>query len=279
MHVILFFVGHWCDLDYDLQCMLAGATIFATEPHLLMRQLVPSLLQVFLVSIIPVVAALLGSVVAALRPPGRIVRSSIQHFAAGVIFSVVAVELLPEVRRGHDPFEVGWTFAAGVVLMLIIDAAVKRFNNGGEQGAERRPSPGQLVPIGVDVLLDGILIGIAMTTGLKQGVLLTIALTLELFSLGLTMALEFGASKSLVRVLAPTGIACLMIVGAILGRTLLANASVHTLAGLLAFGCAALLFLVTEELLIEAHKSANTSVTTTMFFVGFLIFLLLGMVE
>ena len=42
-------------------------------------------------------------------PPGLIARSSIQHFAAGVIFSVVAVDLLPEVRRGHDPFEVGWT--------------------------------------------------------------------------------------------------------------------------------------------------------------------------
>ena len=242
-------------------------------------QMPPSVLQVFLVSTIPVVAALLGAAVAALRPPGRVVRSSIQHFAAGVIFSVVAVELLPEVRQGHDPFEVGWTFAAGVALMLIIDAVVKRFRHDGEQGAARGPSPGQLVPIGVDVLLDGILIGIAMTTGLKQGVLLTIALTLELFSLGLTMALEFATSKLLVRVLAPTGIACLMIVGAVLGRTLLADASVHTLAGLLAFGCAALLFLVTEELLIEAHESANTSVTTAMFFVGFLIFLLLGMVE
>lgn len=241
--------------------------------------MLPSILQVFLVSAIPVVAAFLGAAVAALRPPGSIVRSSIQHFAAGVIFSVVAVELLPEVRRGHDPFEVGWTFAAGVALMLIIDVLVKRFRHPSEQGGAGGPSPGALVPIGVDVLLDGILIGIAMTAGLKQGVLLTIALTLELFSLGLTMALEFSASKRFVRVLAPTGIACLMIVGAVLGRTLLADASVHTLAGLLSFGCAALLFLVTEELLIEAHESADTAVTTTMFFVGFLIFLLLGMVE
>jgi len=54
---------------------------------------------------------------------------------------------------------------------------------------------------------------------------------------------------------------------------------VHTLARLLFFGCAALLFLVTEELLIDAHEAAGTAVTTTMFFVGFLIFLLLGMLE
>src|SRR5512140_4018882 len=239
----------------------------------------PTVVQVALVAAIPVVAALLGATVAALRPPGPIVRSSIQHFAAGVIFSVVAVELLPEVRRGHDPFEVGWTFAAGVALMLAIEEVVKRFNHRGEHASGRGPSPGQLVPIGVDLVLDGLLIGIAVTAGMKQGILLTIALALELFSLGLAMAVQFGGTKVLVRVLAPTGIACLMIVGAVLGRTLLADASEHTLAGLLSFGCAALLFLVTEELLIEAHESADTAVTTPMFFVGFLVFLLLGMLE
>jgi len=239
----------------------------------------PGILQVLLISAIPVGAAFIGATIAALRPPGRVVRSSIQHFAAGVIFSVVAVELLPDVRRGHDPFEVGWTFAAGVVLMLVIDEVVKRFNHAGDHASARGPSLGQLVPIGVDLLLDGVLIGIAMTAGLKQGVLLTAALTLELFSLGLAMAVQFGAAKFLVRVLAPTCIACLMIAGAGLGRTLLADASVHTLAGLLSFGCAALLFLVTEELLTEAHESTDTAVTTTMFFVGFLIFLLLGMLE
>jgi len=239
----------------------------------------PSTPQVLLISAIPVAAAFIGALIAAVRPPGKVVRSSIQHFAAGVIFSVVAVELLPEVRRGHDPFEVGWTFAAGLALMLAIDEGVKRFNHGAKHAGIGAPSPGQLIPIGVDLLLDGLLIGIAMTAGLKQGVLLTVALTLELFSLGLAMALNFASAKPSVRVLAPTGIACLIILGALLGTTVLAGASVHTLAGLLAFGCAALLFLVTEELLIEAHESADTAVTTTMFFVGFLIFLLLGMIE
>jgi ZIP family zinc transporter len=235
--------------------------------------------QIVLISAIPVGAAFLGALAAALRPPGPMVRSSIQHFAAGVIFSVVAVELLPEVRRVHDPFEVGWTFAAGVALMLGIEEAVRRFAPAAGHGAARGPSVGQLVPIGVDLLLDGLLIGIAMTAGLKQGMLLTFALTLELFSLGLAMALTFGGRTLTVRILAPTGIACLMVVGAVAGRVFLADASIHTLAGLLSFGCAALLFLVTEELLIEAHESADNSLTTAMFFVGFLIFLLLGMVE
>src|SRR5512140_2703817 len=162
--------------------------------------MLPSVLQVVLIASIPVGAAFLGAMTAAVRPPGRVVRSCIQHFAAGVIFSVVAVELLPDVRRGHDPFEVGWTFAAGVALMLAIEKIVKHFGPKGEEAAARGPSPGQLVPIGVDLLIDGLLIGIAMTAGMKQGLLLTIALTLELFSLGLSMALQFGTKSKLTRV-------------------------------------------------------------------------------
>ena len=53
--------------------------------------MIPSVLQVVLISAVPVGAAFLGAATAALRPPGNVVRSSIQHFAAGVIFSVVAV--------------------------------------------------------------------------------------------------------------------------------------------------------------------------------------------
>ena len=40
-----------------------------------------------------------------------------------------------------------------------------------------------------------------------------------------------------------------------------------------------LLYLVTEELLVDAHASGETTLGTAMFFVGFLAFLLLGMVE
>jgi len=73
----------------------------------------PSLATVMLYALVPVVTTAAGAVYAALRPPSAEIRSLIQHFAAGVVFSVVAVELLPDVTRVHDPFEIGWTFAAG----------------------------------------------------------------------------------------------------------------------------------------------------------------------
>jgi len=45
----------------------------------------------------------------------------------------------------------------------------------------------------------------------------------------------------------------------------------------LSFGLAALLFLVTEELLTEAHEGPESPWLTSSFFLGFLVFLLLGM--
>lgn len=46
---------------------------------------------------------------------------------------------------------------------------------------------------------------------------------------------------------------------------------------LLAAGLVALLYLVTEELLVEAHEAEETPITTAAFLVGFLVLALLRM--
>lgn len=48
------------------------------------------------------------------------------------------------------------------------------------------------------------------------------------------------------------------------------------LAAILGFGASALLYLVTEDLLLEAHATSDTLVVTATFFLGFLIPLLLA---
>lgn len=48
---------------------------------------------------------------------------------------------------------------------------------------------------------------------------------------------------------------------------------------MLSFGSAALLYLVTEELLVEAHEAGETTFAPSMFFAGFLLFLLLGLLD
>lgn len=237
------------------------------------------LLYIVLYSSIPVAATALGATLAVLIPPRPTIRSAMQHFAAGVVFSVVAVELLPDIIRVHDVREVVWGFALGIALMLVIRHVTAASGAGsGEPDAPATNSAGMLVAIGIDFFLDGLLVGIGFAAGQKEGVLLTIALSIELLSLGLAIAGAYSATRRRAAILVPTGLALLLVAGAVVGGIALQHLSDHALAAVLSFGSAALLFLVTEELLVEAHEVPETQAATAMFFAGFLVFLVLGMV-
>ena len=66
--------------------------------------------------------------------------------------------------------------------------------------------------------------------------------------------------------------------GAVAGALLFGVLDADWQVGILSFGAAALLYLVTEELLVEAHEQGETTVGSAMFFVGFVFSLLLAMV-
>jgi ZIP family zinc transporter len=57
------------------------------------------LLRVIAYTLIPVAASGIGGVIAVIRPPGKTLKSAIQHFAAGVVFAAAALELIPKVRE------------------------------------------------------------------------------------------------------------------------------------------------------------------------------------
>lgn len=235
------------------------------------------LLKVMLFALLPVATMIVGGAVAVWRPPNAMWRSVILHFAAGVVFSVVAVELLPDVVSRHRPLEVAIGFALGVAVPLGLRAWSERRSKG--EPSENAASSGLLFGVGVDIVIDGLLLGIGFAAGAKEGVLLTLALAVELLSLGLATAAALGqAGATRARNLATVaGLALLFLVGAGAGATLLAQLSVEWLELVLSFGLAALLFLVTEELLVEAHEEPESPLLTATFFGGFLLFLLLGM--
>ena len=247
-------------------------------------------------SLLPAVVMILGAALAVWRAPGPQLRSAILHFAAGVIFSVVAVELLPDIVQHHAPYEVALGFGLGVATMLGLRYFTQRLEKQAETAPQALavpgaagagasgPSPlpwGLLVAIGIDILIDGLLLGIGFAAGAKEGTLLAIALTIELLSLGLATAVELregghGQGRAVAIV---AGTSLMLLVGAGIGTTMLRGATGNLLEIVLSFGLAALLFLVTEELLTEAHEETETPLLTLSFFVGFLLFLLLGMVS
>lgn len=130
--------------------------------------------------------------------------------------------------------------------------------------------------VGIDFAVDGLVLGAGFAVGGNTGLLLAVAITVEYLFVGLSMSSTLGehASRRLVVGL-PPGLALLTVVGAVVGATVLGSVSGRTLAGVLAFGAVAFMYLVVEELLVSAHEQGETAAGSALFFVGFLLYLVL----
>ena len=223
-------------------------------------------MQAWAYTLIPAAAAVLGAAVAVNLRPGPVLVSAVQHFAAGVVFAAAAGEILPDLRHAGSPWATLVGGALGVVAMLLL----RRL-----EGRMKGPV-GLMSVTGIDILVDGLVLGIAFAAGAKAGILLTVALTIEVLFLGLTVANELGeggASKRKIVGLT-AGLVLLLPLGALLGGPV-GSMPAAVQGGFLAFGLIALLYLVTEELLVEAHETEDRPWVTAMFFAGFLLLLLL----
>jgi len=230
-----------------------------------------SLQTVLTYTLIPVVVTIIGGIIAAYRSPGEKTRITVQHFAAGVVFAAVAIELLPELVTNLQILPLIIGFSSGVALMLVVRWGSEKFEGGQGSGS-------LVIAAGVDVFIDGLLMGVSFDIGIKEGIIITVALSIELLFLSLSVSSNLAKEgKSKLRIIVTTIILSLLVlVGATLGGTILQGIHGSALEGIIAFAVAALLYLVTEELLVEAHKGKqDTAFSTTMFFVGFLIVIIL----
>ena len=142
-------------------------------------------------------------------------------------------------------------------------------------------SKGYLIPwallavVAVDAILDGVLIGMSVSAGERMGQMMSVALSLEMFFLGIS------TSNSLVKRGVPfrvalficTIIPSFIVVGGILGFTVCASFEPPGFLACLSFGVASLIYLICDELLIEAHEDLDndTWYVTSSLFVGFLL--------
>jgi len=222
--------------------------------------------------LIPAVVALAGGVLAAYWQPDRHTRSLIQHFAAGVVLAALAVELLPEIGREHapGPILIG-AFAVGSLFMYGMKLWSERMEHAAAQteGADGL-NRGLLLATFIDIAMDGFIIGAGFAAGGETGPILALGLSVELLFLGLALASDATKGWRIVAIAGALGVTVLAC--ALLGNYLLTGASGTVIGAALAFSAAALLYLVTEELLIEAHEVEEKPVATLVLFGGFLVF-------
>ncbi len=235
----------------------------------------------------PVIAGIIGGAVAVVRTPSAALVSGVQHFAAGVVMAAVATEVLPDLRARGPLWLIILGFSAGVALLV----GFRQFEDHGPHGEDEDSHDdvraGGQVPVGflavvaVDLFIDGLLVATGATVSRRTAIIITIALTVEVLFLGVSVALRLtrsGVPKA--RAAALTGgVSLATAVGGVLGALVLANAGGTVLTLVLAFAAAALLWLVVEELLVEAHEGEERAWMAIMFFAGFLILYSLGVME
>lgn len=143
-------------------------------------------------TLFPMFAMIAGAAATTTWTPSRAVQSAFQHFAAGVVFAAAAGELLPDLKHQGHALWVLIGGGLGVVTMLAVKAIAVRVRGASSFS----------IVTGIDLLIDGVVLSIGFVAGMKVGILLTVALTLEILFLGVSAALELkngGRSRQIGR--------------------------------------------------------------------------------
>lgn len=249
------------------------------------------------------VAGIIGALIAAVGSRGASsLTSYVQHFAAGLIIAAAGLDLIPAAINTGVKWPIVIGFIVGSIFMVLLrqvmSSAGGHSHGHGDEHAAHDDGHGDphaahgnaahgthsaglnwalIASLAVVVLIDGAIIGVAMSADQSGALLIAIALSIELLFVAMSVVGSSrgrGASTG-ASVGAAIGVAVAMPIGAVLGALVFADVSASILAGALAFGAAALLFTAIEELLLEAHEVKESSGTALMGAAGFLVFVAL----
>ncbi len=235
-----------------------------------------TVLLVLMVTAVPFIFAVLGAILASNIKLGGITTSAIQHLAAGLVIAAVSIDLVPNMLQGSDYAPVIVGFTLGATVMFFLEWILEKL----DQNESRLKSTGSLlVTVGLDLTVDGFLIGVGFSADITTGILLSVALTLEILFLAISCAtvLRTSGRSPIQIVLIIMALGLCMVIAAVLGAWLLSGLSGAWLVAVASFGAAALLYLVAEELLVRAHSIPDTKRASAMFFAGFLVIIIIDM--
>ncbi|MBL8202675.1 MAG: hypothetical protein JNM09_00495 [Blastocatellia bacterium] len=221
-----------------------------------------------------VIVVLVGAGLFLVRPLSTIWRSRLHVFAAGALFAVLALELMPDLLIAHH-FAAMSAFLCGLLLRM----AMKWLTGKIKKERDDLPKPllTTMMEALVYALMVGILMGSSFVAGVREGLLLTPALTLAALAICLVALARLGqASSSRQRVtFFLLSLAALILSGAATGATLLWGRATVDLDLLYAFGMAVLLLWALESL-IEAGEDESPVHTLFFFVLGALLFIFLA---
>ena len=214
----------------------------------------------------------IGGLLASRFNPGKLLRGIVAHLVGGLVLGIAAADLMPAASRNDHPYALAIGFCLGFILLLVINALLQDPRASSDENQSRPMMVLLIFPFVVDSLIDGLVVGISNEAAQQKWVIpVAVGLEMGLAILGLGTLLGRGAGRWRSR-LAGVIMALTYLMGLTLSKYLINDLHGPALTGMLAFGTAALIYLVVEEVMKEAHSRGenDSGIVNAAFFIGLL---------
>jgi ZIP family zinc transporter len=201
--------------------------------------------------------------------PARMVSAALQ-FAGGIIVALVAFSLMPPAVHNGPLIAVVLAFFLGGTLFVVIEY----FTSQRQADPALRQAAGLsgfYIGILVDLLIDGVVIGVGSTLALKTGLLLALGMAISTAPLAfvtIATAKQVGMPRKTRRRLAYLFFGCVL-GGAILGYVLIRNQPEAVKLTLIALAAGFLITTVTQSIIPEANREGEPSLRASCLWLAY----------
>ncbi|MCS0494000.1 peptidoglycan-binding protein [Ancylobacter sp. MQZ15Z-1] len=237
-------------------------------------------LTVLALALMPALGNFAGGLLAEIVPATPRLLSGALHLAAGIILAVVAVELMPEALAGAPPWIVLLGLCLGGGFYILLESVIDRLQprgGGAEGGAEGSMAGAWLIyaAVSFDLFSDGLMIGAGSSVSLELALVLALGQVMADVPEGFATIANFknGGQPRRRRLMLAAGFVVPCLIGAAGTYVLLRDLSDTMKYAALAFTVGILLLAAIEEMMKEAHESADdTHLSSALFIGGFALF-------
>ena len=195
------------------------------------------------------------------------------HLAAGIVLAVVGLELMPEALDTDLPWIPLLAFVGGGAIFIGLDRAIG-YVQGRMGGGENAGPLAIFFGVSMDLFSDGVMIGTATTLNPALGLLLALGQVPADLPEGFAAiaTLRNAGIKRKRRLLLAAGFAVPILAGAALGFLALRQAPEIVTLSVLALTGGALVAVVVEEMIGEAHEGETSRLGPIFLTAGFALF-------
>jgi ZIP family zinc transporter len=237
-----------------------------------------SFLGVLGLALFPALGNFGGGLLAEWLDPSQKTLNRALHAAAGIIIAVIAVEVMPDALSKAPAWALALAYVGGGCVYVLIEAGIERWQKG-KQGSMGAGTWMVYMAVATDLMGDGLLIGAGSAVSSQLALLLAIGQEMADVPEGFAVIANFrnkGIARTQ-RILIAASFSIPVVVAAVIAYFLLRGQGEVLKMAAIVFVAGLYSLAAVEDMLREAHESAEDSRWSAISFIsGFALFLVVS---